>query len=122
MSGWAVLAVALGGMVGAPARYVTDRVLRSEMPVDTLLVNVAGSVALGVLTGLQLHHHAGPVVVALVGTGFCGAFTTFSSFVFETLQLLEEHSWRHAAVNVATSLTAGLAGAAIGFVIGLHLT
>ena len=82
-----VLLVALGAAVGAPLRYLTDRTIQarhdSVFPWGTLTVNVVGSLILGVITGLPVGH----AVAALVGTGFCGALTTYSTFSYETLRL-----------------------------------
>jgi CrcB protein len=118
-----VAVVAAGGAVGAPTRFLVDRVVRarvgSDVPWGTIAVNMSGSVILGLLTGLALGHRLGPVPVALVGTGFCGAYTTFSTFTFETLELLERGEVRQAATNVSVSLVAGLGAAACGLALGL---
>ncbi|HEX6446984.1 MAG TPA: fluoride efflux transporter CrcB [Streptosporangiales bacterium] len=115
----ALLAVLLGGAVGAPLRYVTDRVVQSRhdqvFPWGTLTVNVTGSLVLGVMLGLSAAHVLPAWAFALAGTGFCGALTTFSTFSFETLRLLEEGSPLEAAGNVVVSLAAGLAAATAGF-------
>lgn len=115
----ALLAVVLGGAVGAPLRYVTDRVVQSRhdqvFPWGTLTVNVAGSLLLGILLGLSAVHVLPSWALALGGTGFCGALTTFSTFSFETLRLLEEGSPLEAAGNVVVSLAAGMAAATAGF-------
>ncbi|MEV4512850.1 fluoride efflux transporter CrcB [Dactylosporangium sp. NPDC049525] len=108
-----LLLVLLGGAVGAPARYLTDRVLRDRSPLGTLAVNVFGSALLGVLIGAD---DALPAAVkTLVGTGFCGALTTYSTFSLETLRLVEEGRGRRAVLYVAASLLLGLAAAAGGF-------
>ncbi len=102
------LLVALGAAVGAPARYLVDVALRRyagpAFPWGTLVVNVLGSFALGLLAG------SGPLVTALFGTGFCGAFTTYSAFALETRHLPR----RRAALNLAAHLGLGLAAAAAG--------
>ncbi|HMQ28921.1 MAG TPA: CrcB family protein [Acidimicrobiales bacterium] len=87
---------------------------RGSFPWGTLVVNVVGSFLLGVLTGLTVHHglHGAPRL--WFTTGLCGAFTTFSTFTWETVRLVEEGEWRVAAANVAGSLVAGLAAAATG--------
>lgn len=119
------LAVALGGLVGAPARnivdtWVSDRVA-GDLPWGTAVVNVSGSVVLGVLTGLLLHHHVGPVPRALVATGFCGAYTTFSTFTYESMELIEDGRLAEAALNIFGSLAVGLLAAVAGLAIGLAL-
>ena len=119
------LAVAFGGLIGAPARnivdtWVTDRVA-GDLPWGTAVVNVTGSVVLGVVTGLLLHHHVGPVPRALLATGFCGAYTTFSTFTFETMELLEDGRLAEAAINAFGSLAVGLAAATAGLAVGLAL-
>ncbi|WP_327004048.1 fluoride efflux transporter CrcB [Dactylosporangium sp. NBC_01737] len=108
-----LLLVLLGGAVGAPARYLADRALQDRAPLGTLIVNVFGSALLGVLIGAG---DALPVAVkTLVGTGFCGALTTYSTFSLETLRLVEEGMPRKAVVYVTASLLLGLAAATAGF-------
>jgi CrcB protein len=108
-----VLLVALGAALGAPLRYLTDRTIQarhdSVLPWGTLTVNVVGSLILGFITGLPVGH----AVAALVGTGFCGALTTYSTFSYETLRLAQDGARFYAMVNVAGSIVAGL-GAAYG--------
>lgn len=114
------LMVAIGAAVGAPARYLTDRAIQSRhetvFPWGTLTVNVTASLILGIVTGMAGHVSA--VAVALVGTGLCGALSTFSTFSYETMQLVQERSGFYAAANVALSVTAGLGAAAFGWSIG----
>jgi CrcB protein len=117
--------VAAGGAAGAPARYLVDRLvsnrLESDLPWGTFVINVSGAFVLGLLTGLGMHRHLGPVGLALLGTGFCGAYTTFSTFSFETGRLIETGLWLEAALNVGMSVVAGVAGAGAGLAIGLAL-
>jgi CrcB protein len=119
------LAVAVGGLVGAPARYLVDRVATDRfdaaVPLGTLLVNVSGAALFGLLSGLRLSRHLGPVPLALFGTGFCGAYTTFSTLTVEIVQLLEDGELFAAAVTVSVSLVAGLLAAGAGVAIGLAL-
>jgi len=112
-----VLLVLLGGALGAPTRYVADvavqRLHGTPYPWGTWLVNVVGSFVLGVVAA------SGPAwVTTLVGTGFCGALTTFSTFGYETVRLTEEGETRTAVGYVAGSLSAGLAAAALGWAVG----
>ncbi|MDG4757832.1 fluoride efflux transporter CrcB [Micromonospora sp. WMMD710] len=117
-----VLLIALGAAVGAPLRYLTDRAVQSRhdsaFPWGTLTVNVIGSLLLGALVGSP----AGPAVTALVGTGFCGALTTYSTFSYETLRLTRGGHRLLALANVLGSVAAGLAAASVGYALGRALT
>ena len=107
------LLVILGAAVGAPLRYATDKVVQARhdtgFPWGTFTVNVVGSFVLGVVVA-----GASPAVVALVGTGFCGALTTYSTFGYETVRLLEDRVRAYAVLNVAASIVAGLGAAYCG--------
>ncbi|HEX9999590.1 MAG TPA: fluoride efflux transporter CrcB [Actinoplanes sp.] len=111
------LLVAVGAAVGAPLRYLVDRWMRGWLgeafPWGTLTVNVAGSALLGFLAGLP----AAGAGTALLGTGFCGALTTYSTFSWETLMLTRAGARRRALAYVALSLTAGLAAASLGLLL-----
>jgi CrcB protein len=117
------LMVALGAAVGAPARYLTDRAVQSGhdtlFPWGTLTVNVVASLLLGGLVGAGAQ--VSPTTMALVGTGFCGALSTFSTFGYETLRLAQERARFYAVTNVAISLVAGLGAAALGWSVGAAL-
>ncbi|WP_326830069.1 fluoride efflux transporter CrcB [Streptosporangium sp. NBC_01810] len=106
------LLVLLGGAVGAPLRYLTDRAVQARhdtvFPWGTFAVNVAGSLILGILTGAVLSGAAGTGVQLLLGTGFCGALTTYSTFSYETLRLAEAGAVLLAVANVVASIVAGL--------------
>ncbi|HEX9031096.1 MAG TPA: fluoride efflux transporter CrcB [Streptosporangiaceae bacterium] len=120
-----VLLVALGGMLGAPARYLTDRFVQSRhdsvLPWGTLIVNVAGSALLGFLIGAQAHLGMPSSVAALAGVGFCGGLTTFSTLGYETLRLLEDGAIGAAGLNMLGSLAVGLAAAYLGRGLALAL-
>lgn len=87
----------------------------------TFAVNVLGSLLLGLVLGLYPTPDAGVPVRALVATGFCGAFTTFSTFGFETLMMLQARAYGEAALYVLASTAAGVAAAAAGFSVGSRL-
>ena len=103
----AVAFVALAA-AGALARAVVGHRLNRAFPTGTLLVNVTGSFALGLLSG------ASPAVVTAVGTGGLGAYTTFSSFARDVVALVEERKWGSAATYVLATLVIGVAAAAAG--------
>ncbi|WP_246091053.1 fluoride efflux transporter CrcB, partial [Nonomuraea deserti] len=109
-----VLLIVLGAAAGAPLRYLVDRAVQARhdtvFPWGTLTVNVAGSALLGFLAALP----AGDGVMALAGTGFCGALTTYSTFGYETVRLLEEGARFHAVANALVGVLAGLGAAYCG--------
>lgn len=112
------LLVVAGGMVGAPLRYLTDRAVQSRhdsvFPWGTLIVNAVGSLTLGVLTGAAVQGAASDSVRVFLGTGLCGALTTFSTFSYETLRLTETGSRLFAAANVGVSVVVCVAAAFAG--------
>ncbi|MFI9593978.1 fluoride efflux transporter CrcB [Nonomuraea sp. NPDC052265] len=109
-----LLLVVLGAAVGAPARYLIDRAVQARhdslFPWGTFTVNVAGSALLGFLLALP----AGDGVQALLGTGLCGALTTYSTFGYETLRLLQTGARTYAALNAVAGVAAGLGAAWCG--------
>ena len=111
-----MLLVALGAAFGAPLRYLIDRAVQarhdSVFPWGTFAVNVTGSGLLGGLTATAAHL-PGPVL-ALAGTGLCGALTTYSTFGYETIQLLTDRARLYALFNAVASVVAGLGAAALG--------
>jgi CrcB protein len=116
-----VLFVALGAAVGAPVRYLTDRAVqsrhRTRFPWGTLVVNLVASLVLGIVAGDQLSAE----LTALVGTGFCGGLSTFSTFSYETVRLAEVRAWFESASNVFASLIGGLGAVTLGWSIGQAL-
>lgn len=104
--------VAVGGMVGAPLRYLTDRAVQarheSVFPWGTFTVNAVGCLMLGLLTGAAASGAAGSPIMALLGTGLCGALTTYSTFSYETLRLAERGRGGLASANAVLSVLVGL--------------
>ncbi|MFI6920253.1 fluoride efflux transporter CrcB [Nonomuraea spiralis] len=117
-----LLLVALGAAVGAPARYLVDRAVQarhdSQFPWGTFTVNVAGSALLGFLLALPTSDG----MRALLGTGLCGALTTYSTFGYETLRLLQNGARTYAALNAAASVAAGLGAAWCGIALAQAVT
>lgn len=108
----------IGGALGAPARFLIDRTVQrrhpSVFPWGTLSVNVLGCLLLGVVGGGVRNGAVPAGLQLLVGTGFCGALTTFSTFGFETVRLLEEGSVLEAGLNAVASLVLGVLAATAG--------
>lgn len=117
------LLVGLGAAFGAVARYVVDQAVTRRsgpvFPAGTWIINITGSFVLGLLAGSATRHGLSANAVAIVGTGVCGGYTTFSTFSYETVRLMEEGSGLVALANLVGSLAAGLAAAAFGLGIGL---
>ncbi len=115
------LLVLAGAAVGAPLRYLTDVAVQKRhdtvFPWGTFTANVAGCLVLGLLTGAVTYGAAADPVRLLVGTGLCGALTTYSTFSYETLRLAESGAGFFAAANVAASVVAGLGAAFVGVVV-----
>ena len=110
--------VALGALAGAPLRLLAERVAVARRGrgsvLGTLTVNVVGSAVLGVLLGLQ---DVSPAVLALVGTGFCGSLTTFSTYGNDVVRLVEERAVGRAVAYLTGTLVLGLAAAAAGWLV-----
>lgn len=118
MTNLAWLAFLVAAAIGAPARYVIDGFVQNHtegsFPWGTFVVNISGCLALGTITGLGLYHGLDATTRAVVGTGGMGAYTTFSTFTFETVRLAEEGATVEALRNVAASFIVGLAAASAG--------
>ncbi|KWT60036.1 chromosome condensation protein CrcB [Streptomyces albus subsp. albus] len=106
------LFVVAGAMAGAPLRFLTDRFVQarhdSVFPWGTFAVNVAGSLLLGLVTGAVAAGAGSSRLNLLVGTGLCGALTTYSTFSYETLRLAADGARWPAAANAAASVAAAL--------------
>jgi CrcB protein len=118
------LLVGIGSFIGGNARFIAGRwvgaLVDGRFPLGTFLINVSGSFVLGVL-GAILAQRTVPNADALrlaIGVGFCGGFTTFSTFEYETSVLLEDGIWLTAAANMALSLFVGLLAVRLGAVVG----
>ena len=121
MSPLAWVAFIAAGAIGAPVRYLVDGAVgdRTEgvFPWGTFLINASGSLLFGFLTGLALYHALPDTPKVVLGTGFCGAYTTFSAFTFETVRLIEQRAineaFRNALGTLLTCVVAAAAGVAL---------
>jgi fluoride exporter len=117
-----MLWVGLGGFLGANARYLVGgwvaARLGSVFPYGTFVINVTGSFLLGTVVGVLDFHVLSPAVRLAVAVGFIGAYTTFSTFTYETVRLIEDGSWLLAGANVLGSVLVGLLAAGAGLAAG----
>ena len=116
-----LLLIAIGGALGSVARYLLSlfalRVTGSLFPIGTFVVNLAGCVLFGLIAGAaEQRLPLAPSLRLFLLVGVLGGFTTFSSYAFESFQLLRDGQWLPAAINIAGQVGAGLAGVWIGYV------
>jgi len=120
-----VLLLVVAGGLGAVARFVVDGVVRARsvvaFPLGTLVINFSGSLILGLLTGLTMAQLLPDTVRLVVGTGFLGGYTTFSTASFETVRLVQERRVLAGVLYGLGSLVVTTAVAGLGLVIGLSL-
>lgn len=114
-----MLAIALGGAVGSVCRYLLGLSIQSRLggdfPLGTLIINITGSFVLGFLLRYALlGTEINPVTRALLTTGFCGGYTTFSTFSYETAALIEGGEYSRAGVYVGLSIVVSLLGTFMG--------
>lgn len=115
--------IGLGGALGAAARYSLGIFINGRasslfgFPFGTLLINISGSFLLGVLANLHVADKISEPLWLFAGVGFCGAYTTFSTFGYETVTLLEAKQYNMAILYVASSLIISIIVAAIGLVL-----
>ena len=113
-----LLGLFVAGVVGAPTRYLVDGFVLDHsdgaLPLGTFVINVSGSLILGFLAGLVLYHGFPASSRVVLGTGFCGAYTTFSTFAYETIRLAEQGERSAALRVVVASLVVPALAAALG--------
>jgi fluoride exporter len=118
-----LLLVAVGGFFGAIARYLVDfRVVSrgaGRVPLGTLLVNVSGSLGLGVLVGVMGSIGGPEWVMTLIGAGFLAAYTTFSTWMFEAVRLIQRGALRAAVLHLAVTFGLGIIAASLGLMAGV---
>jgi CrcB protein len=119
-----LLVIAAGGL-GAVSRFVVDGAIRSRSgssyPLGTLVINLSGSLVMGLLTGLTIAHLLPDTVRLVVGTGFLGGYTTFSTASFETVRLVQQRRVPAALLYGLGTALATTAVAGLGLVIGLSI-
>ena len=117
-----VLGLAIGGGLGALARFQIEGIIaprRSDpFKISTPIVNVSGSFLFGGLAGLTIAGYLPSTWLTWAGAGFLGAFTTFSTFTYETAQLIEDRRWRDATWSLFLSGPLCFGAAAIGYLVG----
>lgn len=118
MTGAVLVLVAIAGGLGAASRFLVDSLIahvnRSSVPLGTLTINVTGSLALGLITGWTLSNPGNHTWVVVLGVGFCGGFTTFSTASVEIVRLAWRGRWTLAALLTITMLVLSLGAAAAG--------
>lgn len=120
MSPLVLAALAVTGGVGAASRYLVDdlinRLWRGSFPLATLLINITGSFLIGLLAVTL--GTGSPAVFAVLATGFCGGYTTFSTATVEAVRLAREGAWRQAALAAGGTLVLCTAAATLGVLLG----
>lgn len=119
------LLLALAGGVGATVRYVLDAYIRAHLRTPfawaTTIINVSGSLVLGFLTGLTLVRMVPTDLSIVIGTGFLGGYTTFSTASYETVQLIKQGRYRASFISGIVMLVLAVGAAALGLWIGSSL-
>lgn len=120
-----LLAIAFAGAIGSVLRYMlgvgVQRIAHVGFPVGTLVVNVTGCILVGALAAHFLNDETEPVLRAALTVGFCGGFTTFSTFSLETFGLIAADNWPKAAAYIVASVAVCIVGTAVGFRVVQHL-
>lgn len=110
--------IALAGGIGAAARFVVDGVVRSlartALPLGTIFINISGSLLIGILAGLVMAHQAPESLQLILGTGFLGGYTTFSTASLETVRLVQSGRTGLALLNGVGTMVACVGAAAAG--------
>jgi CrcB protein len=119
---WVVVGLSVAGGLGAVARFLLDAAvkgrIRRRFPIGTMVINISGSFLLGLVTGLAVSHALEPEWRIIIGTGFLGGYTTFSTASFETVRLALERRWGAALLNGLGMMLGAFLAAGLGLWIG----
>ena len=119
-----ILIVGFGSFVGGIARYLTylliDKRLGGSLPINTFIVNIIGSLILGIIAGLIIKNQINDSTRLALAVGFCGSYTTFSTFALDNMQLLNQKPTT-AFIYIIASVVIGIAAVFMGFYIGKSL-
>jgi len=119
------LLLSVAGGVGAVVRFIVDGFLRAHLKTTfawaTTIINVSGSLVLGFLTGLTVEHLVSTDISYVIGTGFLGGYTTFSTASYETVQLIKKGRYGESFISGVVMLILALAAAGIGLWIGTSI-
>ncbi|MCC3283736.1 MULTISPECIES: fluoride efflux transporter CrcB [Arthrobacter] len=125
MTFWVFLLLALAGGVGAAVRFLVDGLIRSRLKTTfqwaTTIINVSGSLVLGLLTGLTMERVVPTDLSIVIGTGFLGGYTTFSTASYETVQLIKQGRYGASFISGVVMLVFSVAAAVLGLWIGASL-
>jgi fluoride exporter len=121
-----IWSVAIGGAMGSIARFLLGSFVQQRagtaFPIGTLIINITGSILLGFLLRFALATPSiTPATRALLTTGFCGGYTTFSTFSYETVALIEENELGRAALYAVLSVVIAMVGTYFGIVVAREL-
>jgi CrcB protein len=121
-----VFYVAIGSAIGGVSRYLlgglVQRLADTTFPAGTLLINVTGSLLLGLIVRYAVETPTiTPEIRAFLTIGFCGGYTTFSTFSYETVAMLEDGQWSRAGLYVSASVLLSLLGTLLGFALAREL-
>ena len=112
-----LILVGLGGSLGSLARYQLGKIISSRsstsFPIGTFVINITGAILLGILSSLDFHKN----IYFLLGDGFLGAYTTFSTFMYEGFNLFKDNEKLNALIYITFSIILGLIGYALGYLI-----
>lgn len=117
-----LLLIAIGGFLGANCRYLVGKAItkKKDIPNHTLIANISGSLLLGIIAGLHMTEMVNDNFWNFFGVGFLGAYTTMSTFGYETFSLIKERLIGEAVYYVVATLTLGIFAAYIGLRLTLY--